>query len=92
MSYKFLIILLLSLFVFSCETSVNYKIDKKDFNFEKKYNNSGFALIYNASFKKTKKLDDRSLEIYHKTLKKNSIIRRAPSKAPPPPPTKKKPH
>ena len=75
MNYKFLIILLLSLFIFSCETSVDYKINKKDFNFEKKYNNSGFALIYNDSFKKIKKLDDRSLEIYHKTLKKNSIIR-----------------
>ena len=33
MNYKFLIILLLSLFIFSCETSVDYKIKGSVMNF-----------------------------------------------------------
>ena len=40
-----------------------------------KYFNSGFALIYNEDLKDIKKLDDRSLNIYHKSLKKRSMVK-----------------
>ena len=36
---------------------------------EKKYRNTGFALIYNENLN-IKKLNNRSLEIYHKDIKK----------------------
>ena len=48
---------------------------KKTINqIEKKYSNSGFTLIYNENLN-LKKLDDRSLTIFHKTLKKNSSVK-----------------
>ena len=44
-----------------------------------KYKNSGFALVYNAVLKKekkiTKQIDNRSLLIFHKSLKKNSFVK-----------------
>ena len=44
-----------------------------------KYKNSGFALIYDPILKKekkiTKKIDNRSLLIFHKNLKKNSFVK-----------------
>ena len=46
---------------------------------EKKYSNKGFTLIYNDSLKDqkkiSKKIDDRSLLIFHDQLKKNSIVK-----------------
>ncbi len=41
---------------------------------EKKYTNSGFTLVYNKNLN-LKKLDNRSLNIFHKTLKKNSSVK-----------------
>ena len=57
--------------------------DQKDkeikFTVDQKYRNSGFTLVYNDSLKKnkkiSKKLDNRSLKIFHKTLKKNSFVK-----------------
>ena len=70
MNYKIILIIALGFFLFSCEKNVNNfsKIDNSIF--EKKYNNSGFALIYNENLKDIKKLDTRSLNIYNKSLKK----------------------
>ena len=48
---------------------------KKKIEIEKKFKNSGFALIYDKNTEKIKKLDERSLDIYHKTLKRNSIVK-----------------
>ena len=42
---------------------------------EKKYKNSGFALIYNDNLVDIKKLDQRSMSIYHKSLKKKSKVK-----------------
>ena len=44
-------------------------------NFENKYINSGFALIYNDNLKGIKKLENRSLNIYHKSLKRKSTVK-----------------
>ncbi len=75
MNYKIILIIALGFFLFSCEKKVNNfsKIDNSIF--EKKYNNSGFALIYNENLKDIKKLDTRSLNIYHKSLKKRSVVK-----------------
>ncbi len=43
--------------------------------YEKRYKNSGFALIYNDDFKNIKKLDHRSLEIYHNILERNTVVK-----------------
>ena len=50
------------------------KNNKLNNQIEKKYNNSGFTLIYNESLD-LKKLDNRSLNIIHKSLKKNSSVK-----------------
>ena len=51
------------------------KKKKNNLRFEKKYKNIGFALIYNENLKDIKRLDDRSLKIYHKNLKRKSIVK-----------------
>ena len=51
------------------------QLDKTEIKLEKKYANSGFALIFDESLDKIKKLDDRSLMIYHKSLKKKSTVK-----------------
>ena len=58
----------------SC-TQVPIELNKTEVNFEKKYANSGFALIFDENLKKIKKLDDRSLMIYHKSLKRKSTVK-----------------
>ena len=46
---------------------------------DQKYSNTGFALIYNDKLKKekkiSKKIDDRSLLIFHNKIKKNSFVK-----------------
>ena len=51
------------------------QLDKTEIKLEKKYANSGFALIFDESLNKIKKLDDRSLMIYHKSLKRKSTVK-----------------
>ena len=75
MNYKLIIFILLSLTLFSCKQTVNYKVDKKSLEFADKYSNSGFALIYNDNLKDIKSLENRSLNIYHKSLKKRSLVK-----------------
>jgi hypothetical protein len=75
MKYRFLAFLTLIFFIYSCDQSSINKLNNKTINIEKKYKNFGFALIYNDKFKKIKKLEKRSLSIYHKSLKKRSIIK-----------------
>ncbi len=73
MNYKKIILVITTLLLFGC----NQTSSKKDinFNFDKRYKNSGFALIYTDELKEIKKLDSRSLTIYHKSLKKRSILK-----------------
>jgi len=73
MNYKFLLILL-SFFLIGC-IQVPKQLDKTEIKLEKKYANSGFALIFDESLDKIKKLDDRSLMIYHKSLKRKSTVK-----------------
>ena len=75
MNYRFIIVAILSLFLLSCEQSLNTKSKKIEIDFENKYKNSGFALIYNDNLKGIRKLEDRSLDIYHKSLKRKSTVK-----------------
>ena len=77
MSYKSLLIVLF-IFLLGCEQN---NLNKNAVNQEimTKYKNSGFALVYNPKLKKekkiSKKIDNRSLLIFHKSLKKNSFVK-----------------
>ena len=77
MSYKSLLIVLF-IFFLGCEQN---NLNKNAVNQEimTKYKNSGFALVYNPMLKKekkiSKKIDNRSLLIFHKSLKKNSFVK-----------------
>ena len=74
MNYKILLILFLSITLVGCE-QVAMKPSEIETKIEKKYSNSGFALIFDEKIKKIKKLDDRSLMIYHKSLKRKSAVK-----------------
>jgi len=78
MNYRF-IKLLIFLFLLSACNQYG-KIDKSIvFTDVQKYKNSGFALIFNDKLKEnkniSKKIDNRSLSIFHKSLKKNSFVK-----------------
>ena len=69
MRFKNLIFFILLTILVSCNQFENKK-SKLEFKPEYRYKNSGFALIYNDDFK-SKKLDQRSLQIFHSKLKLN---------------------
>ena len=73
MRFRNSIFLTLLILLISCNQLDNKK-DKINFKPEKKYKNSGFALIYNDDLK-LKKLDQRSLQIFHKNLKAKSQVK-----------------
>ena len=77
MNYKILILILL--FLSSCTVNnVNKDFENEDV-ISKIYSNKGFALLYNDELKKrklvNKKIDERSLIIFQKNLKKNSNVK-----------------
>jgi len=74
MKFKNLNFLLIFLILISCDQYSDINSKKLTINFEKKYSNSGFSLIYNESLN-LKKLDNRSLQIFHKNLKKKSFVK-----------------
>jgi len=75
MNYRFFYIFFIILFLSGCNQSTNNKFSTLNKGIEKKYKNSGFALIYNQDLDYIKKLEPRSLNIYHKSLKKKSIVK-----------------
>ncbi len=75
MNYKILIFSFMSLFFFGCEQINNNKSSEINFKPENSYKNLGFALIYNSNLEDIKKLETRSLDIYHKSLKKKSSVK-----------------
>ena len=72
MNYKISLVFLASFLIVSCEISSTKKVNIK---FENNYNNKGFALIYDNNLNDIKKLEKRSLNIYHKSLKKKSVVK-----------------
>jgi hypothetical protein len=75
MNFKVLSIFTLSLLLISCELSTTKKSKKLDLDLRNKYSNRGFALIYDDNLSNIKKLETRSLNIYHKSLKKKSMVK-----------------
>ena len=75
MNYKIFLFFLLSQFLVGCNQSFNNTSQNTDLNLETKYKNAGFALVYNKDLPNIKKLDTRSLNIYHKSLKKRSLVK-----------------
>ena len=70
MNYKLILLIFVSFFVFGCNKSIDNKKNNLISKSEYKYKNSGFALIYKNDLKDIKFLEPRSLDIYHKFLKK----------------------
>ena len=78
MNFKKFILIISIFFLSACnqfeknEKSLVYISDQK-------YRNMGFALIYDEKLKKekkiSKKIDNRSLLIFHKKIKKNSFVK-----------------
>ena len=75
MNYRFFIKFLFCLFLLSCNQSFNNETKKINISSENKYQNSGFALVYDDNLENIKKIESRSLDIYHKSLKKRSIVK-----------------
>ncbi len=73
MNYKFIFIFLLLLN--SCDQSIYRNKQNTNTIIFDRYKNSGFALIYNDNLEDIKKIENRSLSIYHKSLKKKSIVK-----------------
>ena len=71
---KFSYLILFILFLSNCDQNNFQLSDKKIKNFEKKYSNSGFALIYSPKLD-IKNLNERSLNIFHSSLKKKSLVK-----------------
>ena len=74
MKFHNILIFICFIFISGCETYNKNQSTKINFKPEKKYNNTGFALIYSKELN-IKKLDDRSLQIFHKNLKSKSIVK-----------------
>lgn len=74
MKFRNIIILISFIFFAGCEQLASNKSSKLVFKPEKKYKNIGFSLIYNDDLK-IKKLDSRSLQIFHKNLKRKSFVK-----------------
>ena len=76
MSYKKIFYLITILLLVSCEQHNN---EITNLDLDKKYKNTGFSLIYSDELKKnkkiSKKIDNRSFFIFHKTLKRKSLVK-----------------
>ena len=78
MNYKIILFLIFIIFTSACnQENVNNK--PLNLNQEQKYANTGFTLVYSDQLKKnkkiSKKIDNRSLLIFHKFIKKNSFVK-----------------
>ncbi len=74
MKFKNIIFLIAFIFVIGCNQYSVKKTPKINFKPEKKYTNMGFSLIYHDDLN-IKKLDHRSLQIFHKSLKAKSLVK-----------------
>ena len=78
MNFKFLLLISAFFILSACNQEI-HKDEKINIISEQKYKNTGFALVYNNTLKKekkiSKKIDDRSLVIFHKNLRKDSFVK-----------------
>ena len=69
-----ILILIIFILFTNCNQHYSKNSNSLGFKHENKYSNSGFTLIYNDNLD-IKKLDDRSLLIFHKNLKNKSLVK-----------------
>jgi hypothetical protein len=74
MKYR-IIIIFLCILSYGCEQSQLDKSLEKKIPIEKKFKNIGFALIYDENENNIRNFDHRSLNIYHKSLKRKSMVK-----------------
>ena len=74
MIYRLIQVVIFCLLLLGCEQAKN-TLKNDNLKVKHKYRNSGFALVYKDKLKDIKKLETRSLNIYHKSLKKRSIVK-----------------
>ena len=78
MNFRFLLLIIFFFILSACNQEF-YKDEKINIISEGKYKNTGFTLVYNNKLKEekkiSKKIDNRSLIIFHKNLKKNSFVK-----------------
>ena len=74
MNYRIIIIFFIFFFISSCDRSID-TTKKINISTENRFKNSGFALIFNQDLDKIRKIEARSYDIYHKFLKRKSIVK-----------------
>jgi hypothetical protein len=74
MKFKNTIIFIIFILLSGCEQHKSDRSSLINLKAEKKYKNVGFSLIYNDDLN-LKKLDNRSLQIFHKNLKNRSLVK-----------------
>ena len=74
MNYKLVSLLFFTLLL-SCQQINSNKKDKIYFDIQNKFKNSGFTLVYSENLSEIKSLETRSLDIYHKSLKKKTNVK-----------------
>ena len=78
MNFRFLLLVIFFFILSACNQEF-HKDEKINIISEGKYKNTGFTLVYNNKLKEekkiSKKIDNRSLIIFHKNLKKNSFVK-----------------
>ena len=75
MNCKNILYIFFCFFLLNCNLTTEDNSNKINTDISKKYQNLGFALIYDKEIPKIKKLDPRSLNIYHKFIKKRSVVK-----------------
>jgi len=75
MNFKLKLFIIFFLFLNNCEQSLSKKSRIINIEQTDRYKNLGFALIYNDNLENIKKIEGRSLSIYHKSLKKKSMVK-----------------
>ena len=75
MKFKKNVVFLIFFLLIGCTLNDKKKLVNLDLKNEKKYKNTGFALIYNDDLNIKKDLDERSLQIFHKNLKRKSFVK-----------------
>ena len=74
MKFKIIIVSIIFFLLTGCDQYTLNKSSEVDFKPEKKYKNTGFSLIYSDDLN-LKKLENRSLFIFHKSLKSKSFVK-----------------
>ena len=78
MNFRFLLLVIFFFILSACNQEF-HKDEKINIIYDQKYKNTGFTLVYNNKLKKEKKIsksiNNKSLVIFHKNLKKNSFVK-----------------